>query len=101
MDKTAQITLVKPKYKLDALNQKIPDGEILREIYCEKKNLTRSEWFSAAQLSFKAAWCVTIWVDEYQGETTAILDDTRYGIYRTYQPNSEELELYLEQKAGA
>ena len=39
-------------------------------------------------------------MDEYQGEEIAILNGARYGIYRTYSPNGEEMELYLEQKAG-
>ena len=100
MDKTDQITLEKPKYKRDGLDQQVTDGVVRREIFCDKKNVKRSEWLSAAQLGFKAAWCVTIWADEYQGETVAILDGVRYGVYRTYQANPEELELYLEQKAG-
>ena len=101
MDKTDILTLEKPKYKQDGLSQHIPNGVTTREVFCAKQNVKRSEWLTAAQLGFKAAWCVTIWADEYQGETVAILDGLRYGIYRTYQPNSEELELYLEQKVGA
>ena len=48
----------------------------------------------------KAAYCVTVWADEYNGEQTAVLDGVRYSIYRTYQPNTEEIELYLQQKVG-
>lgn len=100
MDKTDIITLEATKYKTDGINQLVPDGVIAREIFCRKENVKRTEWLSAAQLGMKAAWCVTIWADEYHGETAAILDGIRYGVYRTYQVNAEELELYLEQKVG-
>lgn len=100
MDKTDIITLEAPKYKTDAINQRVTDGVITRDLFCRKENVKRSEWLSAAQLGLKAAWCVTIWADEYHGETVAILNGIRYGIYRTYQVNTEELELYLEQKVG-
>lgn len=100
MDKTDIITLEAPKYKTDGINQRIPDGVITRDIFCRKENVKRSDWLSAAQLGMKAAWCVTIWADEYHGEMVAILDGIRYGIYRSYQVNTEELELYLEQKVG-
>lgn len=100
MDKSDIITLEAPKYKLDALNQYVQDGVTSRDIFCNKQNVKRSEWLTVAQLGMKAVWCVTIWADEYQGENVAILEGVRYGVYRTYQPNSEELELYLEQKVG-
>lgn len=101
MDNSAVITLVKPKYKLDALNQYVPDGEILQEVYCKVSSVTRTEWAAAAQKGLKAVYRVTVWVDEYGGATAAVLDGQRYGIYRTYQPNGDEIELYLERKVGA
>lgn len=100
MDKSRQITLEKPAYRMDALNQLVPDGVTSYTVFCSVKNVTRTEWADAAHLGMKATYCVTVWADEYGGETVAILDGVRYGIYRTYQPNPEEIELYLEQKAG-
>ena len=100
MDKTEIIILEAPKYKADELNQLIPDGNTTREIFCSVKSVTRSEWATAAQQGLKAAYCVTVWADEYQGETIAVLNGIRYAVYRTYQPNSEDIELYLQQKAG-
>lgn len=101
MDKSDIITLETPKYRLDGLNQNIPDGVITRDIFCNIKDVTRTEWAAAAQGGFRAAYCVTIWADEYQRETVAILNGVRYAIYRTYRPNSEDMELYLRQEVGA
>lgn len=100
VDKSNQIILEALKYKTDALNQFIPDGVTQKTIFCAVKSVTRTEWTAAAQLGMKAAYCVTVWADEYDGETVAILDGMRYGVYRTYQPNPEEIELYLQQKVG-
>ena len=101
MAKSKTITLVAPQYRVDALKQRVPDGEQLREVFCQIDSISRAEWHDAAQKGLKAAYKVTVWPDEYQGEVTAILDGKRYGIYRTYQSDPDNLELYLERKAGA
>ena len=100
MDKSELIILEKPEHRRDELGQLVKDGVTHREIFCQVKNVKRSEWAAAAHNGKRAAYCVTVWADEYQGEEVAILNGTRYGIYRTYSPNGEEMELYLEQKAG-
>lgn len=101
MDKTDLITLEQDTYIKDALGQLIPGEPEKTPVYCRKDSVSRTEWLSAAQLGKKAAWRVTVWADEYHGEETAVLDGVRYGIYRTYQANADEVELYLEQKVGA
>lgn len=100
MDKSELIILEKPKYRRDGLGQLVKDGVAHREIFCKIQNIKRAEWAAAAHNGKRAAYCVTVWADEYQGEEVAILNGFRYGIYRTYSPNGEEMELYLEQKAG-
>lgn len=100
MDKSELIILEKPKYRRDELGQLVKDGVTHREIFCRVQNIKRSEWAAAAHNGKRAAYCVIVWADEYQGEEVAILNGVRYGIYRTYSPNGEDMELYLEQKAG-
>lgn len=100
MDKTKVITLEKPVYKADSINQMVQDGVTHREIFCTELNLKRAEWGEAFQRGLKSAGCVTVWAEEYEGETVAILDGVRYAIYRTYAPGTDEIELYLEQRAG-
>ena len=100
MDKSELIVLETPKYKADAIGQLIPDGVSTRQIFCRIQNVKRSEWAAAAHNGKRAAYCVTVWADEYQGEEVAVLNGVRYSIYRTYSPGGDELELYLEQKTG-
>lgn len=100
MDKSEQITLEAPKYREDGLAQLVQDGVTQRTVFCRVQDIKRSEWAAAAHNGKRAAYCVIVWADEYQGEEVAILNGVRYGIYRTYSPNGEDMELYLEQKAG-
>ena len=100
MDKTETLILEKAAYKKDTINQMVPDGVNRREIFCTALNLKRSEWADAGRLGLKTVGCVTVWADEYEGETVAVLDGVRYEVYRTYGPNSDEIELYLEERAG-
>lgn len=100
MDKHELLMLERPVYESDGLGQKIQTGVQTRTVYCGEKSITRAEWAAAAQNRLKAAYCLTVWADEYEGETVAIYGGVRYGIYRTYRKGSDEIELYLEQKAG-
>ena len=100
MDKSEELILEAPKYREDALSQLVRDGVPQRTVFCQVQSVKRSEWAAAAHSGKRATYCVTVWADEYQGEEVAILNGTRYGIYRTYSPNGDEMELYLEQKAG-
>ena len=101
MDRAELITLESVQHKTDNLLQQVPDGATTREIFCSVKSITRSEWAATATKGLKPAYCVTIWADEYEGEEVAILNGVRYSIYRTYQPNSDDMELYLERRFGA
>ena len=100
MDKTNVITLEKPAYRMDGLNQMVQDGVTRREIFCTELSLKRAEWGETFQRGLKSVGCVTVWADEYEDETVAILDGVRYAIYRTYAPGTDEIELYLEQRVG-
>lgn len=100
MDKSEELILETPEYREGSLSQLVRDGVTKRMVFCRVQNVKRSEWAAAAHNGKRAAYCVTVWADEYQGEEIAILNGVRYGIYRTYSPNGDEMELYLEQKAG-
>ena len=101
MDKTELVTLEGMQYATDPLGQRIPEEKSLTTVYCSKKDVSRTEWFTAAQNGMKAVCCLTVWACEYHGEQTAIMNGVRYGIYRTYQSGPDDIELYLHQKVGA
>lgn len=100
MEKNDLIQLVAVTYETDERLQRVPKEQPPREISCGVKNVTRAEWAAAGQRGLKPAACVVVWADEYQGEEIALMDGRRYGVYRTYRPSPEEVELYLEKKGG-
>lgn len=70
------------------------------EVWCSIESITQTEFFSAGQNRIRAEYKVTVSADEYDGQRIVELDGSRYGVYRTYRPGADDIELYLEAKAG-
>lgn len=71
------------------------------EIPAEVRPISRSEWQAAGLQGLNAAYMLVTPECNYSGQEIAILHGVRYGIYRTYTPaGSENIELYLQKKAG-
>lgn len=99
MDKSRVITLISVQHISDAIGQQVPH-EIFRDVFCNITSVSASEWFDAGKAGLKAEYRATVFSYDYQGEELAELDGVRYGIYRTYVGKNENVELYLERKAG-
>lgn len=98
MDGTAY--LISETYTKDSIDQFIP-GESKKEIYVHEGSISRSEYFSAGQHGLSADLLLYTQAVNYSGEKVIEYDGQPYGIYRTYRrPESDEIELYLERKAG-
>lgn len=94
------VILVKEKYKQDGIGQGVPE-ESEREVFCEVRGITRSEWVSAGQNSINASEMLVMPAINYDGERIAILGGARKAVYRTYcPPDSDDIELYLKDEAG-
>lgn len=78
------------------------DGEtITREVFARVGSVTRSEFYGFGQQSYRPELQFTIFADEYQDEQECTYEGTVYVIYRTYRvPGSDDLELYVQRKAG-
>lgn len=50
----------------------------------ESKGVTRAEFYAASNTMYRPSLVVTIWADEYDGETRAIIDGEVYTVIRTY-----------------
>lgn len=99
MDMSNTVKLVSVTIEQDAIGQEIPT-ETQTEIFCQVESVTGTEWFEAGRNGINSQHRITVYADEYSGERTAILNGTRYGIYRTYERKDGMIELYLEKKAG-
>lgn len=99
MDKSSVLKLISVTYTDDTIGQKVPT-ETTRNVFCSVESVTQSEWFNAGNAGLKAEYRAVMFAPEYKGEELCELNGVRYGIYRTYLTNNEEIELYLERKAG-
>ena len=123
MNRNDVCLLIKDHYEIDELGQRIA-SVTARPVYCEISSVTGTEWFSGGQNGIRPELRVTIFRYEYQGEETVniggscdgsgVSGGTTYTVYRTYfkrpelsvgghvtGPELDELELYLERRAGS
>ena len=70
------------------------------EIYCDVSSVTASEVFSAGQSGIHADYRFTVWADEYSGQQDVVYRGKPYRVYRTYKPDVDHIELYVEERVG-
>lgn len=71
-----------------------------RDVFCQVDSVTRAEFFDAGRNGLNPQYRFTIFAADYQGEETVVYKGKAYGVYRTYQPRTDVLELYVERKGG-
>ena len=99
MDRSTVIALVKVTYDIDEMGQRTPK-ETLKDVFCDMASISMSEWFEAGRNGIKPDYKLTMNRYDYDGETEVIINGKRYGVYRTYIYRTDDIELYVEQKAG-
>ena len=92
------VYLISVSYRVDDLMQRIP-VETRRKVIGLEGSISATEFFEAGRNGLKAQKRVSIFAPDYNGEIAVELDGTRYGVYRTYTPKDDTIELYLERKA--
>ena len=95
------IYLVKQEYGMDEISQQVPAQETLVPVWATLRSVTRADWMDAGQIGLNPQMVAV----NYGGESAVQIGEgenaQRYSIYRTYMPpDSDEIELYLEKKAG-
>ena len=75
-------------------------SEQSKEVWCSIESITQHEFFEAGRDDIRAEYKVTLNVDDYDGQRIVEIDGSRYAVYRTYRPGADDIELYLEDKAG-
>ena len=100
MEKSDVISLISVTRTQNTRKQWVEEELPPREIFCTVESVTRAEWAAVGKNGLKPSVRATVWAEEYEGELTAEYGGQRYGVYRTYKPNQEEIELYLEKKGG-
>ena len=100
-NKDTLITLVSITAGEDADGFPTEPKEETSDVWAQVTSISRDEFYQAGQRNLKPEIRAIVWVSEYNGQDVVEIDGTRYGVYRTYrQDYSDEVELYLEKKAG-
>lgn len=73
---------------------------VKRDVFCQVDSVTRAEFFDAGRNGLNPQYRFTLFAADYLGEETVVYKGKAYGVYRTYQPRTDVLELYVERKGG-
>ena len=102
MNKSVTIDLLTKTYTSDAMGQKVYTTQE-KTVFATITSISRAEWVSYSQTGRQGlvpAYVATVFFGDYAGENECVYDGQTYGIYRTYERDDEQVELYLEKKAG-
>lgn len=70
MDRSNVLTLIRQAYVKDAIGQPIAT-EVPRNVYCNLRSVSRSEWATAGQMGLKAELVAEMFAPDYHGEQIA------------------------------
>lgn len=99
MDRSNICTLVGVTYSTDSIGQKVKT-ETLNQVYCNISSVSATEFMEGSRNGLRPELRITMFRYDYNGELTVIVDNVRYGVYRSYRAKNDMIELYLERKAG-
>ena len=71
-----------------------------REVFCQVDSVTRAEFFGGGRNGLNPQYKFTMFSGDYEGEDTVIYNGQPYGVYRTFNPEMDRVELYCERKGG-
>lgn len=102
MNKAITIKLLTKTYTTDSMGQRTYTTTE-KEVFATLSSISRAEWTSYSQSGRQGlvpAYVASVFFGDYHGENECVYEGQTYGIYRTYQRDDEQVELYLEKKAG-
>lgn len=71
-----------------------------KNVFCQVDSVTRAEFFDAGRNGLNPEYRFTVFAADYNEEKSCVYKGKAYGIYRTYQPRTDYIELYAERKGG-
>lgn len=99
MNRSSVCWLINVTYTKDKYGVAQP-AEKKTKRFCRVRSASSQEFFEAGQQGIKPQYQLTLLRAEYGGEQMVEYNGTRYAVYRTYEPNADEIELYLEARVG-
>lgn len=74
--------------------------ESRRDVFVNVQSVTRQEFFDAGQAGLQPQYVFVMFGPDYEGEKIVEYKGKRYSVYRTYARKDDNLELYVEERAG-
>lgn len=84
----------------DDLGQIIEVEDYKKMVFCQKKSVPQSEFFTAGQNGIKAECVLIVNTLDFNSEKKVKYKETIYDIYREYERKDERIELYCMVKAN-
>lgn len=99
MDRSDVINLISSSWVKDenGVNRKT---ETSRQVFCNVRSVTQSEFYQAAQMGLKPEYRFVMFRYDYNGENIIEYNGVRYSVYRTYFAENDLLELTVQKAAG-
>ena|SRR5690554_5479246 len=89
------ITLIAITTTKDSIGQPV-ETETPREVLCEVKSISQTEFYQAAQTQLRPELKVIMDADEYEKEVRLEYDGEEYKVIRRYKTDGHEIELTCE-----
>lgn len=100
MTKIGKITLISQTKTQDSIGQLIT-SESTVDVIGEVKSVTQSEYMSGRQDGLSPAYVFHVSIFAYSGQTIVSYKGERFSVYRTYEADENEIELYCEREVGS
>ena len=100
MDRSDVITLVSAEWTRNDQGVQT-QTETTKDVFCNVSSVTRTEWFEGGRNGLNPAYRFTMFRYDYSDEATVIYNGVRYAVYRTYETQNDQIELYVQKESGA
>lgn len=95
----AVLTLIKETpYKDENGVQRVTQTS--RNVFCDKKSITRSEFFNAGRNGLNPEMMFKVFRGDYDGERKCEFEGKKLAIYRTYIGDGDYIEIYAQREGG-
>lgn len=99
MNRSVQITLLSTEKTQDAYGV-WKETPVKRNVFCQLDSVTRAEFFEGGRNGLNPEFRMKMFFGDYNGEKLLVYNGQTYSIYRTFQGNTDIVELYVERKGG-
>lgn len=71
-----------------------------RTVYCRYTRVSMNEFYSAGRNGINPEFRFIVFAGDYKGEIKVGFRGNTYAVYRTYEPDTDHVELYVKREGG-